>query len=54
MFYIIATRLPLVYTDTTNKKYLKLFVLGSIIYLCIHYYLFLEERTGLYGYPPSC
>lgn len=47
MFYIIATRLPLVYSDTTNRKYLKLFVLGSIIYLCVHYYLFLEERTGL-------
>ena len=41
MFYIIATRLPLVYTDTSNRKYLKLFILGSIIYLCVHYYLFM-------------
>ena len=47
MFYIIASRLPLVYSDSTKRKYLKLFILGSIIYLCVHYYLFLEIRTGL-------
>ena len=47
MFYIIASRLPLVYSDSTKRKYLKLFILGSIIYLCVHYYLFLEQRTGL-------
>lgn len=46
MFYIISTRLPLVYSDTTNRKFLKIFILGSILYVCIHYYLHLEARNG--------
>jgi hypothetical protein len=47
MFYIIASRIPLVYSDTTNRKFLKIFILGSLLYICIHYYLHLEIRTGL-------
>jgi hypothetical protein len=47
MFYIISTRLPLVYSDTTNRKFLKIFILGSLIYICVHYYLHLETRIGL-------
>jgi hypothetical protein len=47
MFYIIASRIPLVYSDTTNRKFLKIFILGSLLYICIHYYLHLEVRTGI-------
>ena len=47
MFYIIASRLPMVYSDPKNTRYLKLFVIGSILYLFIHYYLFLESRAFL-------
>jgi cell division protein FtsN len=47
MFYIIATRIPLVLSDTSNRKYLKIFVLGSLLYICIHYYLHLEARAGV-------
>ncbi len=47
MFYIISTRIPLVYSDTTNRKFLKIFILGSLIYICVHYYLHLEERNDL-------
>ena len=47
MFYIIASRIPLVYSDTTNRKFLKIFILGSLLYICIHYYLHLEVRSGI-------
>jgi hypothetical protein len=47
MFYIIASRIPLVYSDTTNRKFLKIFILGSLLYIFIHYYLHLEVRSGI-------
>ncbi len=47
MFYIIASRIPLVYSDTTNRKFLKIFILGSLLYIFIHYYLHLELRSGI-------
>ena len=47
MFYIIASRIPLVYSDPTNRKFLKIFVIGSLLYICIHYYLYLETRSNI-------
>jgi hypothetical protein len=47
MFYIIASRIPLVYSDPTNRKFLKIFILGSLLYICIHYYLHLDTRSNI-------
>ena len=46
MFYIITSRIPLISHDNTNRKYFKLFVLGSAIYVVVHYYLYKELRAG--------
>ena len=46
MFYIITSRIPLISHDNTNRKYFKLFVLGSAIYAVVHYYLYKELRAG--------
>ena len=48
MFYILDSRLPMVYSDPKKTKYLKLFVIGSILYLFVHYYLFLDTRVFLF------
>ncbi len=47
MFYIISSRIPLISSDNTNRKYFKLFVTGSIFYVLIHYYLNKDVRFGL-------
>ncbi len=47
MFYIISSRIPLISSDNTNRKYFKLFVTGSVFYVLIHYYLNKEPRFGL-------
>ena len=47
MFYIISSRIPLISHDNTNRKYFKLFVMGSAIYVCIHYYLHKQLHSGM-------
>ena len=47
MFYIISSRIPIISSDKTNRKYFKLFVSGAIFYVLLHYYLNKELRNGM-------
>jgi len=47
MFYIISSRIPLISSDKTERKYFKLFIVGSLLYVALHYYLNNEIRTGI-------
>lgn len=44
MFYTIASRLPYI-VSTNSKKFFKIFLVGSILYILAHYYLF----SGVYN-----
>ena len=43
MFYTLASRVPLI-SNSSNRKFFKIFLIGSIIYILLHYYLYLSER----------
>ena len=47
MFYIISSRIPLISSDKTNRKYFKLFVSGAVSYVLLHYYLNKEVMSGM-------
>jgi hypothetical protein len=47
MFYTIASRLPLIGGDKTTKNFLKVFIVGSALYVYTHYYLYSAERIAL-------
>jgi hypothetical protein len=47
MFYIISSRIPIISSDKTNRKYFKLFVSGAVSYVLLHYYLNKEVRNGM-------
>jgi len=47
MFYIISSRIPIISSDKTNRKYFKLFVSGAVSYVLLHYYLNKEVRSGM-------
>jgi len=40
MFYTILSRIPQISTNTSERKYLIIFILGSIVYTVLHYYLY--------------
>jgi hypothetical protein len=44
MFYTIVSRIPYI-ISTNSKKFFKIFLLGSILYILVHYYLF----SGVYN-----
>lgn len=46
MFYTLASRIPLISTNK-SKKFLLIFVVGSIAYILLHYYLYSGERFEL-------
>ena len=46
MFYTLASRIPLISTSK-SKKFLLIFVVGSIAYVLLHYYLYSGERFDL-------
>ncbi len=45
MFYIIASRIPALAAHP-DKKYFRVFLIGSILYVLLHYYLHSVIRTG--------
>jgi hypothetical protein len=47
MFYIISSRIPLISSDFTKRKYFKVFVFGSVFYVLLHYYLNKQIRVGI-------
>lgn len=46
MFFTIISRIPALASEDTNK-FLKIFIIGAVLYLLCHYYLFSMEATGL-------
>ena len=47
MFYIISSRIPLISSDFTKRKYFKVFVFGSVFYVLLHYFLNKQTRVGI-------
>ncbi len=47
MFYIISSRIPVIASDNTNRKYFKLFVTGAVVYILLHYYLNRKIQSGI-------
>jgi hypothetical protein len=47
MFYIISSRIPLISSDFTKRKYFKVFVFGSVFYVLLHYFLNKQVRAGI-------
>jgi hypothetical protein len=47
MFYIISSRIPLISSDFTKRKYFKVFVFGSVFYVLLHYYLNKQITAGI-------
>ena len=47
MFYIISSRIPLISSDFTKRKYFKVFIFGSVFYVLLHYYLNKQIRVGI-------
>ncbi|ATZ80890.1 hypothetical protein BMW23_0844 [Bodo saltans virus] len=47
MFYTLISRLPFITNDNSDTKLLKIFVLGSVIYILVHYYLFSQDRGDM-------
>jgi hypothetical protein len=47
MFYTIISKLPFISSDKSSRKIFKIFVFGSLLYILLHYYLFLNAQEGL-------
>ena len=50
MFYTLISQTPFINNDISSKKIFKLFLIGSIIYIALHYYLFSSPRGILDNY----
>lgn len=50
MFYTLISQTPFINNDISSKKILKLFLIGSILYILLHYYLFSAPRGFLDKY----
>jgi hypothetical protein len=44
MFYTLASRIPLISNSSSDGKFFKIFLVGSLIYILLHYYLYSAER----------
>lgn len=44
MFYTLVSRIPLISNLKNDGKFLKIFIIGSLMYILLHYYLFSDER----------
>lgn len=47
MVYTIISKLPFITSDKSDKRFFKIFVFGSLIYLLVHYYLFQKDQDGI-------
>ncbi len=47
MFYTITSKLPFIETDNSKRKMLKIFIIGSVLYILLHLYLYSSNMTGL-------
>jgi hypothetical protein len=44
MFYTIASKIPYISNVKPNNKFLTIFILGSLLYIFLHYYLYSKSR----------
>jgi DNA segregation ATPase FtsK/SpoIIIE-like protein len=47
MVYTIISKLPFITSDKSNRRFFKIFVFGSLIYILLHYYLFQKDQEGI-------
>lgn len=47
MVYTIISKLPFITSDKSNRRFFKIFVFGSLIYVLLHYYLFQKDQDGI-------
>jgi len=47
MFYTITSRLPFVQSDSSPRKLFKIFLIGSICYIILHYYLYTKTEGAI-------
>ena len=43
MFYTLISKLPII-SNNSNRKFLKVFILGSVLYVLLHYWLHSDTR----------
>lgn len=43
MFYTLISKLP-IFSNNSNRKFLKVFILGSVLYVLLHYWLYSDVR----------
>lgn len=44
MIYTIISRIPMITSDSSSRRYFKIFLFGSLVYILLHYYLHAQER----------
>jgi len=44
MFFTIISKVPIIANDNSSSKMFKIFVIGAILYILLHYYLFIGDR----------
>ncbi len=49
MFYTIVSKLPFIESDNSKRKILKIFIIGSVLYSLLHYYLHSSPMTGIFS-----
>lgn len=47
MVYTIISKLPFITSDKSNRRFFKIFVFGSLIYILLHYYLYQKDQEGI-------
>jgi hypothetical protein len=47
MFYAIASKIPFIESDKSKRKILKIFIIGSVLYVLLHYYLYSSPINGM-------
>jgi hypothetical protein len=47
MFYTLASKIPFIQSDKSKRKILKIFIIGSVLYILLHYYLHSVPASGV-------
>lgn len=47
MIYTIISKLPFITSDKSNRRFFKIFVFGSLLYILLHYYLYQKDQEGI-------
>lgn len=47
MLYTLASQIPFIAPDNSNKKLLIIFIIGSVLYVLLHYYLYTSPANDM-------